>query len=112
MAKKEFQNFNGHGNEKRNPKPHHLYEIRDIADDSVFKYGISAEPIEKDGYSRRMRKQVKLGNLFVGWMRFFAKILIDNIPGRKRAEELEDEHIEMYREKTGKMPRGNLKKNE
>jgi len=35
MAKRKFKGFKGHGNEKRNPKPHHLYEIRDKEDDSV-----------------------------------------------------------------------------
>ena len=45
MATRKFKGFQGHGNEKRNPKPHHLYEIRDKVDDSIYKYGISADPI-------------------------------------------------------------------
>jgi len=47
MAKRKFKGFDGHGNEKRNPKPHHLYEIRDKVDDSIYKYGISADPMER-----------------------------------------------------------------
>ncbi|MFN0015215.1 MAG: hypothetical protein ACKVU2_11770 [Saprospiraceae bacterium] len=43
-----------HGNSNRNKKPHHLYEIRDSEDDDVFKYGISHDPIGKDGYSNRI----------------------------------------------------------
>jgi len=108
MAKRKFKGFNGHGNEKRNPKPHHLYEIVDKVDDDTYKYGISAEPIGKDNYSYRMRRQVNIGNSFVGWLRFFGRILIKDIAGRKKAEELEDEYIETYKEKHGHVPRGNL----
>jgi len=35
MAKRKFKGFHGHGNEKRNTKPHHLYEIRDKFDGSL-----------------------------------------------------------------------------
>ncbi len=104
MAKKKFKGFQGHGNEKRNPKPHHLYEIRDKVDNDVFKYGISADPIEEDGYSNRMRKQVNLGNLFVGWLRFFARILRRNIPGREKAEDIEQDYIDEYEKKYGRKP--------
>jgi hypothetical protein len=47
-----------HGNSNSNDKPHHLYEIRDSVDDEVFKYGISHDPIDEDGYSDRMRVQI------------------------------------------------------
>lgn len=108
MAKQK-RDFSGHGNRLDNPKPHHLYEIVDSLEDDVFKYGISAKPIGKDGYSSRMREQVTLGNLFVGWARFFARILLRNIPGRERAEEIETEHIDAYEAKHGRKPRGNRK---
>jgi len=96
-----------HGNSKRNPKPHHLYEIIDTVDDDVVKYGISAEDIDQEGYSSRMRAQVNFANLFVGWARFFARIIMRNIPGRKRAEEIETEQIEAYQKRHGRKPRGN-----
>lgn len=42
-----------HGNDKRNDKPHHLYEIKDKQENDTFKFGISCDPInkEKDGLS-------------------------------------------------------------
>ncbi|MEM9887453.1 MAG: hypothetical protein AAF849_16275 [Bacteroidota bacterium] len=103
----EKKKFKGHGNRNDNTEPHHLYEIIDSVDGDTFKYGISAEPIEKDGYSKRMRKQVTLGNLFVGWIRFFARILVKNISGRKEAKQLEKEHIDKYEKERGRKPRGN-----
>ncbi|NBC07989.1 MAG: hypothetical protein GVY26_12420 [Bacteroidetes bacterium] len=98
-----------HGNSKRNPKPHHLYEIIDSIDEDVVKYGISAEDINEEGYSNRMRKQVDFVNTFIGWARFFARIILRNIPGRDQAEIIENEYIEAYKEKHGKRPRGNRK---
>lgn len=98
-----------HGNSKNNNKPHHLYEIRDKTDDDIFKYGISDNRIGKDGLSKRIRTQTSFLNLAVGWVRYFAKILIRNIPGREKAQKIEDEFIESYREKHGRKPRGNLK---
>ena len=68
MAKQKFKGFNGHGNEKRNPKPHHLYEIVDKVDDDTYKYGMSAELIGKDGYSYLMRRQVNIDKLLGGWI--------------------------------------------
>ena len=56
-----------HGNSNNNPKPHHLYEIRDSSDDSVFKYGISHDPIDENGLSKRMRLQVNFLNLGVNF---------------------------------------------
>lgn len=49
-----------HGNSNKNNKPHHLYEIRDSVDDDVFKYGISHDPIDEDGYSNRMRGRARI----------------------------------------------------
>lgn len=96
-----------HGNSNKNNKPHHLYEIRDSVDDDVLKYGISHDPIAEDGYSNRMRTQVDFLNLGVKWLRFFARILLMNIPGKKEAKRLEKEHIRKYQEKHGHKPRGN-----
>jgi len=56
-----------HGNNKKNPKLYHLYEIVDKETDDTFKYGISGDSISsKDGLSKRVRDQVSIGNLFVG----------------------------------------------
>jgi len=73
-----------HGNSNKNNKQHHLYEIKDSVDDDVFKYGISHDPIGEDGYSKRMRIQVDFLNLGVKWLRFFARILLIDIPGKRR----------------------------
>ncbi|MFM9949819.1 MAG: hypothetical protein ACKV1O_17920 [Saprospiraceae bacterium] len=96
-----------HGNSNKNNKPHHLYEIRDSVDDGLFKYGISHDPIGEDGYSKRMRLQVDFLNLGVKWLRFFARVLLIDIPGKKEAKRIEREHIRKYREQNGQNPRGN-----
>lgn len=99
-----------HGNSRKNNKEHHLYAIRDEEENDVFKYGISDKPIKEDGYSRRMREQVDYLNRAVGWIRYFAEILIRGILGKAKAREMEDEYIDAYREKHGRNPRGNVKK--
>lgn len=96
-----------HGNSTENDKDHHLYEIWDSADEKIYKYGISDDPIDEDGLSKRIRSQLALFNNLVNWVRFVARILIKNIPGRKKARELEDEHIEAHKVKYGEKPRGN-----
>lgn len=96
-----------HGNSNKNNKPHHLYEIRDSVDDDVFKYGISHDPIDQDGYSNRMRVQIDFLNLGVKWLRFFARILLIDIPGKKEAKSIEKQYIRKYKDKNGHNPRGN-----
>lgn len=97
-----------HGNRNDNDNPHHLYEIRDSIDDDVFKYGISHDPIDEEGQSNRMKKQVNFLNLGVNWLRFFAQILLLNIPNKKEAKTIEDEYIDNYEKQNGRKPRGNL----
>ena len=99
-----------HGNSRKNKKKHHLYAIYDTEENDVFKYGISDRPIDKDGYSQRMREQVDYLNRAVGWLRFIGEILTHGIVGRAKARQMEDEHIDAYREKHGRNPRGNVKK--
>ncbi len=111
MTPQKRKKWVGHGNKTENPLPHHLYEIIDKTDNSVYKYGISADEIDEDGYSLRLRNQVKIGNSFVDWLRFFGRILIRNIPGRKKAKVIENEFIEAYKDKTGEHPRGNFDRN-
>jgi len=55
-----------------------------------------------------MRRQIKIGNSFMCWLRFFGKILIKNIAGRRKAEEIEQEHVDEFRKQHGHNPRGNF----
>ncbi len=96
-----------HGNSKQNQLIHHLYAIFDYEENFIFKYGISDKPIGKDGSSKRMREQVDYLNRAVGWERFFAVVLINNIDGRVKALDIESEHIETFRIEYGQKPRGN-----
>lgn len=98
-----------HRNSLDNDEPHHLYVINDEKTKDIFKYGISCDPIEEDGLSGRIRRQLSLYNLIAGWTRFIAEILVRNIPGRRKARQLEDEYIEKYRQKNGQKPPGNRK---
>ena len=70
---------------------HHLYEIVDQKTDTVFKYGICGRRLTKDGSSPRANEQVNLFNRLAGWARYFASIILTGIPGRKKAEEIEEE---------------------
>lgn len=97
-----------HGNCLENSKPHHLYEIKDTQEKDIFKYGISADPVEEDGLSKRLRKQVNFMNLVTGFIRFVGSILIRDIEGRQKALDLEDKYIGAYFEKHDRNPRGNL----
>lgn len=98
-----------HRNALDSEEPQHLYAIHDRKRRDIYKYGISSDPIGKDGLSDRVRDQVKLFNLIAGWARFFAEIILRAIPGRKKALQIEDEYIERYRQKHGHKPRGNRK---
>ena len=97
-----------HGNSIQNDKKHHLYVIYDSEEDDVFKYGISDKPIAANGYSRRMTEQEDYLNRAVGWSRYSAIILINEIDGRVKALEYEDQYITAYYNKYGRNPRGNL----
>ena len=57
-----------------------------------------------------MREQVDYLNRAVGWIRFFAKVLIKGIMGKRKARNIEDEHVDDYRAKHGRNPRGNVNK--
>jgi hypothetical protein len=96
-----------HGNSLNNKKEHHLYAIHDRKEKDIFKYGISDKPIGKDGYSSRMREQINFLNAAVGIIRYVGEILIKGIIGRKKARQLEDEHIKAYERENGRKPRGN-----
>ena len=97
-----------HGNSRNNSKEHHLYAIYDKEEGDIFKYGISDKPV-KDGYSQRMREQVDYLNRAVGWIRYFAEVLVQGITGKATARQIENEYIDAYREQNGRNPRGNIK---
>lgn len=96
-----------HGNSPENDALHHLYEIHDRAAGDVYKYGICGKPLNKDGTSPRANAQVNYLNRAVRWACFFAKILLTGIPGRAKAEQLEDEYIDKYEAENGRRPSGN-----
>ena len=97
-----------HRNSDDNDELHHLYEIIDKSDYSIFKYGISCDPIKADGLSKRMRIQLRYLNVIDDWTRFFARIIIFDIEGRVEAKRIESERINAFKEKYGQRPRGNL----
>ena len=88
-------------------KPNHLYEIIDKVSEDTFKYGISCDPIGEDGISDRMREQVNFLNRLFEWSRFFGRILIFDIPGKKEARRIEKEHVKEYEKAHGHKPKGN-----
>lgn len=96
-----------HRNSYQNDDLFHLYEIIDRIDESVFKYGISSKPIDKDGTSSRMREQVNLLNRIDKWNRFYARIILSDIEGKKEARLLEISFIKEYEQKYKDKPRGN-----
>lgn len=96
-----------HANRNDNDADHHLYEIYDHGRSNTYKYGICGNPLNSNGSSPRANIQVKEANRLVGWIRFFARILLIGIPGRLEAKRIEDEHIEDYRIKYGSKPPGN-----
>jgi len=90
-------------------KPNHLYEIVDKVGEDTFKYGIRGDPIGADGMSDRMREQVSFLNLIFEWARFFGRILIFDISGKREARKIEKEHIENYERMHGRKPKGNIR---
>ena len=100
--------MNIHGNSNQNEKAHHLYLIYDLEEQTVFKYGISDKPIDAAGYSRRMTEQEDYLNRAVGWSRYISTLIIKDIEGRLKALKLEEQYINLHREKYGRNPRGNM----
>lgn len=99
-----------HGNSHQKTNDYHLYEIRDEQEKEVFKYGISDEPFGQDGLSKRIKVQLSILNLAAGWIRYFGKVLLKGIQGRKKAETIENEHIDTFEKEFGRRPRGNQTK--
>ncbi len=97
-----------HANSHENDADHHLYEIFDVERNSTFKFGICGKSFNADGSSPRANEQVGLYNRVVGMNRFFAKVIVVGISGRKQAEILEAEYVAAFREENGHNPVGNL----
>ena len=97
-----------HANSHENDAEHHLYGIFDVERNGIYKFGICGKPLLKDGSSIRANEQVALFNRVVGMNRFFPIIFLTGISGRLRAEEIENDYINDYREKNGYNPPGNL----
>jgi hypothetical protein len=100
-----------HGNAHTNMDPHHLYEIWDDQEQEVFKYGISKEPIDADGSSSRLRKQVGFLNIIAGFIRYIGRIIMTGIEGKEKAERIEDEYTDAFEQKYGRLPKGNITRN-
>lgn len=98
-----------HRNSNDNMDLHYLYEIVDTVEEDTFKYGITWEPIDEDGLSNRARNQVAYLNRIYEWVRFFGRILIKDIQGKKAAREIETKHIKDYEQKNGRKPKGNVR---
>ena len=97
-----------HGNSIDNPNIHHLYEIFKIIDEDTYKYGISDDPIDNDGLSDRVRKQIIEMNRVVEYDKYAAQILLIDIQGREQALRIERNYIDAYYFKNGRNPLGNL----
>jgi URI fold toxin 2 len=75
---------------------------------TFFKYGISDDPIEANGLSERVRKQVFEMNRAAEYDKYAAQILIPHIEGRIEAIRIEKMFIDDYFIQNGRNPHGNL----
>jgi hypothetical protein len=98
-----------HGNSKRSSRPQHLYAIIDTHDMSIYKYGISGIPLNKNGTSARANLQVGvLNSLPSNRGRYKATIMMQGIPGRAAALSLEYAFVYGYAAiNNGRKPPGN-----
>jgi hypothetical protein len=96
-----------HKNSNKNMDDHHLYEIIDSEDNTIYKYGICGQPLNSDGTSPRANEQVSIFNRLVGYIRYFANILLTGIHGRVKAKEIENKYIAKFEQEHGYRPRGN-----
>lgn len=96
-----------HGNDKRNPNLHHLYDIFRNSNRDTFKYGVSDDPIDEDGLSNRCREQLEGMNAAAEYDKFSAEIMLTDIPGRAEALRIEQAYIDAYFHQHGRNPKGN-----
>ncbi|GEM_PF-5819827 len=73
-----------HRNSHDNDLEHHLYGIMDSIDDDVVKYGISSDPIGKDGLSDRLRRQLGLFNAIVDGQDSTVKSLLKELKAERK----------------------------
>lgn len=98
-----------HGNSHTNTNAHHLYCIYENDTGAILKFGITDDPLDEKGLPYRVKVQLRWANIAAGYMKFSAKILITEIPGRIEAERIEREHLEIYKQENGSLPPGNLR---
>ncbi len=96
-----------HGNSYQNELLHLLYVIYDKETGDVDKYGITDDPVNEKGICERVQEQLDLFNRIARWERFYMEILMQDIPGRKKAREIETAHIMAYFQEHGHKPPGN-----
>jgi len=101
------ENQKVHGNSKESDKLQHVYEIDNIEENVVQKFGISGIPLNEDGSSKRANSQVKDLNFDAGTEKFKAEVLMAEIQGRALALEIERNLIKEYAAMHGGNPDGN-----
>lgn len=95
-----------HGNRKDNPNPHSLYAIYDHERREIYKFGVAEEEKNKKTPTR-ISRQLFDWNRLMGMIRFTFRILRSAIPGKAEAYKKEDEAINKFVEKRGRLPAGN-----
>ena len=84
-----------HGNSKESTKLQHGYEIS--SNNGVEKVGISGQPLNQDGSSPRANYQVNKWNKEAGYNKYWATVLISNVPGRAKILIWERSMADYYR---------------
>jgi len=69
-----------HGNSKQSTNMQHQYIIR--SSKGIEKVGVSGQPLNKDGTSPRANVQVNYQNKLAGYNKYWAEVIITNVPGR------------------------------
>ena len=95
-----------HGNNRNDKRPNVLYVIY-YCGEKVYKFGITAWNYRKGKLPIRVKTQIKTNNKAAPEKRFWGKILIYNIPGRRIALFLEDCALRLYYLRHGRYPPDN-----
>lgn len=72
-----------HGNDKRSPKPQHMYEIFNTKTNDVVKTGVSGRDLKANGTSPRGAEQVRDQNKAAGSNDYDQRLVVDGINGRQ-----------------------------
>jgi hypothetical protein len=98
-----------HGNDLRSKVTQHMYSIEDTQNGSIFKVGVSGQPLSVAGGSPRATAQVnKLNRASGAPNRYKANIIATDIPNRAMAVEVEEVIIRDARAKGHVLP-GNIR---